>query len=117
MFLMPSRFEPCGLNQLYSMRYATVPVAAATGGLVDTVRDLDDDPQCATGILFKPDDAREAVGALRRALEIFTENPELWRRLMVNGMKDDWSWDRSAGEYLEFFREKSPRPDQGRKAR
>ncbi len=106
MFLMPSRFEPCGLNQLYSMKYATIPLVAATGGLVDTVRGHREHGKNATGFVFQPDSAEELVNALRMALDIYSQRPGRWREIMLNAMNEDWSWDRSAGEYLDFFREK-----------
>jgi starch synthase len=106
MFLMPSQFEPCGLNQLFSLRYGTVPVCRETGGLADTVTDysrqgLEDGE--ATGFLFGPDEPEALIEAVRRALAVY-EDHDQWRALMRNGMAQDWSWKRSAGEYLEVYR-------------
>ncbi len=105
-FLMPSRSEPCGTNQLYSMKYGTVPVVRATGGLADTVSDFSPqalDDGSATGFVFQDFSAEALLAALRRALALYGE-PERWRRLMLNGMRRDWSWRRSAREYLEAYR-------------
>jgi starch synthase len=106
LFLMPSWWEPSGLSQLYSMRYGTVPVVRATGGLADTVTDTT--PQTlaagtATGFRFAGYSGpalREAVG---RALALYRERPDEWRRVMVAGMRQDWSWDRSAAEYEKLY--------------
>ena len=95
-FLMPSRYEPCGLNQIYSLRYGTVPVVRATGGLDDTI-------DSSTGFKFEEYSARALVAALGAALEAFRK-AELWRRLMLNGMEKDYSWRVSAGEYAALYR-------------
>jgi len=95
-FLMPSRYEPCGLNQIYSMRYGTVPVVRATGGLDDTVDQT-------TGFKFTGYSPEALLGSLREALATF-KKPALWRRLMLNGMSKDFSWRRSAGEYATLYR-------------
>jgi len=95
-FLMPSRYEPCGLNQIYSLRYGAVPVVRATGGLDDTVDET-------TGFKFTSYNSEALLGALRQALAAF-KNPTLWRRLMLNGMSKDFSWRRSAGEYAMLYR-------------
>jgi starch synthase len=106
MFLMPSRFEPCGLNQLYSLKYGTVPVVRATGGLADTVTDFTEEglrSGAATGFRFEryaPDALRDAVG---RALAVYAQGDK-WRQLMRNGMAQDWSWRRSAREYVDVYR-------------
>ena len=103
MFLMPSRYEPCGLNQLYSMIYGTVPIVRRTGGLADTVEDAaEDDPSKGTGFVFDEFRADALLDCMRRALARFRD-PEAWRRLVENAMKGDWSWDRSAGEYVKLY--------------
>jgi starch synthase len=102
-FLMPSRFEPCGLNQMYSMRYGTVPVVRAVGGLVDTVRPYDRRNGQGTGFLFSDYSPAALLDALARALAVYRQ-PRAWRRLQVNGMKKDFSWDRSAAEYVKVYK-------------
>ena len=99
-FLMPSRFEPCGLNQMYSLRYGTVPVVRATGGLADTVRDAAEPG--GNGIRFTDYTPAALVEAVRRALELF-RNPKQWKRLQLAGMSADFSWDASAREYVKVY--------------
>ena len=96
MFLMPSRFEPCGLNQMYSLRYGTVPVVRAVGGLVDTVRPYNPRNGQGTGFLFAEYQPAAMMRALGAALAAFP-NKKIWTRLQKNGMRADFSWDRSAG--------------------
>ena len=102
-FLMPSRFEPCGLNQMYSMRYGTVPVVRAVGGLVDTVRPYNPRNGQGTGFLFADYQPAAMLDALSRALGAFA-NKKVWTRLQKNGMRADFSWDRSAAEYVKLYR-------------
>src|SRR5207249_3829250 len=94
LFLMPSRFEPCGLNQMYSLRYGTVPVVHGVGGLLDTVDDHSTGPN-ATGFVFKPYSAQALRAAIERALTVYRDRPA-WRNLQLAGMRIDNSWDRSA---------------------
>ena len=103
MFLMPSRFEPCGLNKLYSLRYGTVPVVRATGGLADTVEPFDPETGEGTGFVFTEYSGRALLGALREALRAFQDRPA-WRRLQVRGMSRDHSWDVSAREYVKVYK-------------
>lgn len=100
-FLMPSRFEPCGLNQMYSLRYGTVPVVRGTGGLQDVVRD-ETEPG-ANGFKFSDYNAGAMVAALRRALDAYRE-PARWQALQHTGMEQDFSWDVSAREYVKVYR-------------
>jgi len=105
MFLMPSRFEPCGLNQLYSMKYGTVPVVRATGGLVDTVSGYSQeglDSGESTGFVFEDYSAVALTEAVRGAVELYRDG-DRWRRLMLNGMAGDWSWRHSAREYTRIY--------------
>jgi starch synthase len=102
MFLMPSRFEPCGLNQLYSLRYGTVPIVRATGGLDDTV--IDAAQPGGNGIKFADYSPRALVSAVTRALELFGDRPQ-WEALQRAGMAVDASWDVSAREYVKVYRE------------
>jgi starch synthase len=102
-FLMPSRYEPCGLNQMYSMRYGTVPVVRAVGGLADTVRPFDPRNGQGTGFLFSEYTPAALLEALGRALDMYHEQRP-WRRLQANGMKKDFSWERSAAEYVKVYK-------------
>ena len=106
-FMMPSRFEPCGLNQMYSQRYGTVPVARAVGGLVDTVRPYNPKSGTGTGFLFSDYEPRALLDTLREALGVFP-NKKRWTRLQKNGMRVDFSWDRSAGEYVKMYKRLRP---------
>jgi starch synthase len=111
-FLMPSRFEPCGLNQLYSLKYGTIPVVRATGGLADTVTDSTPDTltnRSATGFQFEAYSAPVLDSALRRALETYWQNASAWRQLVETGMRQDWSWKASAQRYLEIYAQASRR--------
>lgn len=106
LFLMPSMYEPSGLNQLYSMRYGTPPVVRSTGGLADTVVDFNTDTRAAgtaTGFRFDPPWAGAFQDAVVRALDVYWHRPEDWEWLQRNGMRQDWSWDRSAGEYERLY--------------
>jgi starch synthase len=108
-FLMPSRFEPCGLNQMYSMRYGTVPVVRATGGLDDTVADYNDATRIGTGFKFGPYTPVALLEAMDRAKTVFA-NPSDWKRLQAAGMRQDFSWDRSAREYVKLYESAQGRP-------
>lgn len=102
MFLMPSRFEPCGLNQMYSQRYGTVPIVRATGGLDDTVEQVDARTGAGTGFKFRDHTAAAMLRAVRDAIDWYRE-PERWRRVQVAGMRQDHSWDASAREYVKAY--------------
>jgi starch synthase len=108
MFMMPSRFEPCGLNQMYSQRYGTVPIVRAVGGLVDTVRPYNPRNGQGTGFLFSDYSPRALLDTLREALGAFG-NKKIWTRLQKNGMRVDFSWDRSAAEYVKMYRRLRPK--------
>ncbi|MEX0960877.1 MAG: glycogen synthase GlgA [Burkholderiales bacterium] len=106
LFVMPSRYEPCGLNQLYSQRYATPPVVHATGGLKDSVVDVTPETlaaRTATGFMFSPLSAQNLLAVCRRGAETF-RNRRVWRQIQKNGMARDFSWEASAGKYLELYR-------------
>jgi starch synthase len=99
MFLMPSRYEPCGLNQIYSLKYGTVPVVRATGGLDDTIDD-------STGFKFRDYSGDALLDTVRMALKAY-QGPQYgdqWVRRMQRGMEKDFSWSASAGEYVELYR-------------
>lgn len=103
LFLMPSRYEPCGLNQMYSMRYGTIPVVRAIGGLDDTVEDYTGGGK-GTGFKFEKYDAKELLKAIQRALKVY-QQPEEWKKLMRNGMQKDFSWEHSAKKYVNLYKE------------
>ena len=105
LFLMPSRFEPCGLNQMYSLRYGTVPIVRRVGGLADTVVDYAghvEDGAAATGFVFEPYTPDALLRTLRRALAVF-DSSDQWRAIQRAGMARDDSWDRSAREYVKIY--------------
>jgi starch synthase len=104
-FLMPSRYEPCGLSQIYSLRYGTVPVVRATGGLDDTI-------DRTTGFKFKEFAAGAMLAALRSALEVYGD-PDRWKTLMLSGMARDYSWAVSAGEYSALYNQLRLHPEGG----
>ncbi len=102
MFLMPSRYEPCGLNQLYSLRYGTVPIVRGVGGLEDTIRDYTSDPGSGTGFKFYDYNAEALLEAIRRALSLY-RSPDAWTALVRRAMAEDFSWERSAREYTGLY--------------
>ncbi len=102
MFLMPSKYEPCGLNQLYSLRYGTVPIVRATGGLADTIADDDPSKDSGTGFVFREFSAEGMLTAIERALAAFADEKR-WRRLAVRGMAQRWTWEDSALKYLQLY--------------
>ncbi|HET9400103.1 MAG TPA: glycogen synthase GlgA [Candidatus Acidoferrales bacterium] len=102
MFLMPSRYEPCGLNQIYSLKYGTVPVVRATGGLDDTIENFDEKTGRGTGFKFAEYDANALLACLRQALKAFA-NAAAWKKVQANGMACDFSWRASAGEYAQLY--------------
>jgi starch synthase len=104
-FLMPSRYEPCGLNQLYSLKYGTVPVVHATGGLADTITNLNDQSLAAgtaNGFSFDEYSTEALDNALHRACQAFANRP-VWEQLIRTGMQQDWSWSHSAREYSRLY--------------
>jgi len=103
-FLMPSRFEPCGLNQMYSLRYGTVPVVRNVGGLADSVTPWRDGQPVGTGFVFEAYTPEALLGALREALSVYRHRPDEWRRLQQRGMALDLSWDRSARAYVRVYK-------------
>lgn len=114
MFLMPSQYEPCGLNQLYSLKYGTIPVVRSTGGLADTV--VDTTPQTladssATGFTFAEYTSLALSDALSRACQVYADRSQ-WAQLIKTGMQQDWSWSRSAGKYVELYEQTRARIQQ-----
>lgn len=105
LFLMPSRYEPCGLNQIYSLRFGTPPLVRATGGLADTVTDVTHGSDRATGFVFDQPTPAALLDTLLRALRLYRTDPRAWRRLIRNGMSRDYSWQQSAVAYLDLYEE------------
>ena len=101
-FLMPSRFEPCGLNQMYSLRYGTIPVVRRTGGLADSVQMIDPRTGEGTGVVFNDFNGLALGWALNFALDLY-QDKKLWRKLRRNGMAMDYSWERQGQFYVELF--------------
>lgn len=102
-YIMPSLFEPCGLNQMYSQIYGTIPVARETGGLADTIIDYNSDPQKATGFLFKDPTPQALKQTLSKAIELWQSQHREWKQLVENAMTQNFSWKRSASRYLELY--------------
>jgi starch synthase len=111
MFLMPSRYEPSGLNQLYSLRYGTVPIVRATGGLDDSIEEFNPATGEGTGFKFSAYSGAAMLSAVARALAVYADPPK-WAQLMKNGMSKDFSWQRSAREYRTLYEQMTPAPRQ-----
>ncbi len=111
-FLMPSKFEPCGLNQIYSLRYGTVPVVRKTGGLADTVQDWNEflahGLDTGTGYTFNDYDGLALLHSVQRAIHDF-HLKDIWKKIQTNGMRKDFSWNKSAEKYLDLYKKASPR--------
>jgi starch synthase len=103
LFLMPSRYEPCGLGQMIAMRYGSVPVVRATGGLADTVDDFDPRTGEGNGFAFEPYDRWALFAAIVRAVENY-KYEDTWRQLQVRGMSADFTWTASAAKYVDLYR-------------
>jgi len=107
-FLMPSKYEPCGLNQMYSLRYGTVPIVTATGGLKDTVDNVTParlKAGKATGFVIKAFTAQSLLNTVKKAAKLFREDSQAWRGLMIAGMKKDFSWPAQAKKYVKLYSE------------
>jgi starch synthase len=104
MFLMPSRFEPCGLSQLISMRYGTLPIARRTGGLADTIQEYDQTTNKGTGFLFDDISSGALIWAVQRAIDVYHNNKRVWQKMIENAMEADFSWGNSAREYVNLYR-------------
>jgi starch synthase len=114
MFVMPSRFEPCGLNQLYSLKYGTAPIVRATGGLADTVTDATRetlDAHTATGFSFREYSDMALAETMTRAVAAYGQG-DVWNQLIDTGMAQDWSWGRSADEYINLYQRLMSRMNQ-----
>jgi starch synthase len=103
MLLVPSRYEPCGLTQMFAFKYGTIPVVRATGGLNDTVEQFDENSMTGNGFKFGPYTSDALLDAVKKAVEAYN-NKRLWKKLMSNGMKLDFSWDKSAEEYIKIYK-------------
>ena len=104
MFLMPSQYEPCGLNQIYSLKYGTVPIVRKTGGLADTVKDWDENikDESGNGFAFEDYSSAELLSTITRAVSFFADK-KIWTKIVENGMNSDFSWKRSAENYLDVY--------------
>jgi len=103
--LIPSRYEPCGLTQMYALRYGTIPVVARTGGLVDTVRDETEKPGRGTGFMMRGSTPGDLLEAARRGIAFLRADQGLWRKMQRRAMAEDFSWDRAAREYIDLYGE------------
>ena len=102
-FLMPSRYEPCGLNQLYSLRYGTLPIARKTGGLADTIIDIGEFPNEGTGFLFSQLESHAIIESVKRALDIYYNDKETLNKMIKRSMNQDFTWTKSALSYLKIY--------------
>jgi len=102
MFLMPSSFEPCGMNQLYSLRYATIPIVYKTGGLADTITEIDINEQNGNGLIFEKYTAKEFAKTIKRGLRYYKKK-DAWTELCLRIMKEDFSWEKPTDEYLDIY--------------
>ncbi len=103
LFLMPSQYEPCGMNQMYSLKYGTIPVVRATGGLADTVQEYDPKTGQGNGFRFEDMNPKQFFWAVKRAMDLF-RNKDVWTGLMCRAMQQDFSWNRSAGRYEALYK-------------
>ena len=103
MFLMPSKFEPCGLAQMIALRYGTIPIVRETGGLKDTVQAFVDYAGTGNGFTFASYNAHDMLHVIREACGVFRYNKPAWKKLMLQGMKSDFSWGSSADKYIEVY--------------
>lgn len=101
-FLMPSAYEPCGMNQMYSLKYGTIPIVHKVGGLAETIVEYNPDDKSGNGFVFEKYTAKDFIRAVKRALKIYKKS-ELWNELRLSAMQEDFSWDRSAKEYLDLY--------------
>ena len=104
MLLMPSRFEPCGLNQMYSLVYGTIPIVRATGGLADTVENFDPKAETGNGFVFEKYDAKEMLNTILKAIKIYNEDKKTWNKIQKAGMKSNFSWLNSSKNYVDLYK-------------
>jgi starch synthase len=108
MFLIPSRYEPCGLNQLHSLKYGTVPIVRETGGLADSIRDASPEnlsAGTANGFSFQGYDPDQLEVTLQRACDTYNTRRDTWQTLVETGMRQDWSWESSAQQYISVYQQ------------
>jgi starch synthase len=103
LLLMPSQYEPCGLTQMYALRYGTVPIVRRVGGLADTIEAFQSGKKQGTGFLFKSSEEDEWILLLQKALDLYPKK-RIWKSLMRNGMEQNFSWDKAAKEYVRLYR-------------
>jgi len=103
MLLMPSDFEPCGLNQLYAMKYGTVPIAFRTGGLADSITNINIDKKKGTGFIFSNYTGDEFIETIKNAIDVY-EDKKSWKKIMKNAMSEDYSWEKSCDNYIEIYK-------------
>jgi starch synthase len=101
-FLMPSAYEPCGMNQMYSLKYGTIPIVHKVGGLAETIKEYDSVDKTGNGFVFEKYTVKDLVRAVKRALKIYKKS-EMWSELQLSAMQEDFSWDRSAKQYLDLY--------------
>jgi len=101
--LMPSKYEPCGLNQMYSLNYGTIPVVRQTGGLADTVEKFNEKTKTGTGFVFQKYNASEFLSEIKRALKVYKDK-DTWEKIVRSGMKEDFSWNSSAKKYIDLYK-------------
>lgn len=104
-FLMPSEFEPCGLNQIYSMAYGTLPIVRGVGGLKDSVHDFDADPQVATGFVFQEPEPTALLLTMQRSLLLYAQQQSEIRRVQLYAMQQNFCWNKAAQEYLKLYQQ------------
>ena len=101
---MPSKFEPCGLGQLIAFRYGTVPVVRETGGLADTVSDFKVEEETGNGFSFKQYNSRMLMKTLIRAISVYKNMPDVWEKIVLRGMEQDFSWKNVTGKYISLYK-------------
>ncbi|MBK7106426.1 MAG: glycogen synthase GlgA [Ignavibacteriae bacterium] len=104
MYLMPSKIEPCGLNQMYSLMYGTIPIVRKTGGLADTVENYDENSGTGNGFVFIENNEQELVNIVSKAINLFSEDKKSWLKLQKNGMKSNFTWLASSKEYIDLYK-------------
>jgi starch synthase len=102
LFLMPSSYEPCGMNQMYSLKYGTIPIVHKVGGLAETIQEYNSDDNSGNGYVFEKYSGKDLIRAVKRALKLYKKS-DMWRELQISAMQEDFSWDKSAQNYLDLY--------------